>query len=188
MADVKPGPVASDCPPPSEIDCIAVNKIYASCVETINMTGTFPVPHECTLPVSCSVDLVSSTCYVGASTSTGTADYSNITYVVAAVITLTCSDNYTFNETVYGTVTVPLYNPAGTTATCTILSGSCTCVPTAPGTILCTVSVCLLAQTYAAVQLLVPTYGFCTPGPCAVGPVLPCPPSPLYPPQVSTTS
>jgi hypothetical protein len=192
---VTPGPCPpTGCPAPTEIDCIIVDKVYASCAQTVNATGTFKVPN-CTGPITCAVDLTNTSCTVGAITPTGTDDINNITYVIGAVLDLTCANGTTTTETLYTTVTVPLYNPSGTTPSCTILSGSCTCVvlPTIcdsrqddppPANISCTVSLCLLAQTTAAVQILVPTYGFCVPGPCAVGPVLPCPPTDIYPPQM----
>jgi hypothetical protein len=181
---VTPGPCPSTgCPPPTEIDCIVVDKVYASCVQTVTASGTFTIT-GCTAPVTCTVDLASSTCTVGAVTPTGNDNINNITFVVTAALSLTCATITTpTTETIVATPTVALYNPPGTTPSCTILSASCTCVVTATNTVSCTVTLCLLAQTTATVQLLVPSYGFCEPVPCTVGPVLPCPPSPLFPPQ-----
>jgi hypothetical protein len=188
MADqVTPGPCPSTgCPPPTEIDCIVVDKIYASCVQTVTTSGTFTIIGCTSTPVTCLVDLASSGCTVGAITPTGTDDINNVTFVVSVVLDVTCPAVVTpVPETLVTTVTVPLYNPSGTTPSCNILSASCTCVLISPSTVSCTVSVCLLTQTSATVQLLVPTYGFCQPEPCAVGPLLPCPPTPLFPPQAN---
>jgi hypothetical protein len=180
---VQPGPCPpTGCPAPTEIDCIVVTKVYASCVQTVTTSGQFTVT-DCTGPVTCNVDLSSSTCTVGAITPTGTDDINNVTYIVGLVLDLTCANGVLATETLYTTVTVPLYNPAGTYASCTILSASCNCVLLPNGLVSCNVNACVLAQTTAVVQLLVPTYGFCSPEPCAVGPLLPCPPSPLFPPQ-----
>jgi hypothetical protein len=196
-----PGPCPSTgCPPPTEIDCIIVDKVYASCLQTVTGSGTFHLPN-CTGPLSCSVDLTTSSCTVGAITPTGSDDISNVTFVVSLELDILCSGQTQPEvRTIVITPTVPLYNPAGTTPSCSILSASCTCViiPTdgisdASGTsgewdrpktvVSCSLTACLLTQTTATVQLLVPTYGFCVPQPCQVGPLLPCPPSPLYPPQ-----
>lgn len=193
MADqVTPGPCpTTGCPSPSQIDCIVVQKVYASCVQTLTATGTFKV-FNCTSPITCMVDLDDSTCVVGAVSASSTDDINNITYVVNAVLELTCANNSMAQENIITTTTIPLYNPVGTTPSCTILSASCTCVVTQQGDdcleIQCTVTLCVLAQTTATVQLLVPTYGFCDPGPCVVGPLLPCPPSPIFPPQQSSSS
>jgi hypothetical protein len=181
---ILPGPCpATGCPPPTEIDCIIVDKVYASCVQTVSGAGTFTIV-GCTGPISCSVDLSTSTCTVGAVTPTGVDDINNITFVVSLDLSVLCAGlTIPSTETIVLTTTVPLYNPNGTTPSCTILTASCTCVVVGLNTVQCSVTVCLLTQTTATVQLLVPTYGFCVPQPCEVGPLLPCPPSPLYPPQ-----
>lgn len=201
MATVTPGPCpTTGCPPTTEVDCIVVDKVYDSCSQTVTTTQTVMVPGTCTVS-SCAIDLASSTCTVGAISPSATADYSDITFVIGVDYTITCDSGSTHTETIYTTQTVTLYNPSGTTPSCTILSGTCMCVnlPTSPSsladnhrgdaTISCTFTLCLLFQTTAVVQLMIPTYGFCTPPTCpSVGPVLPCPPSPLYPPQTGTSS
>lgn len=188
MSDqIFPGPCPeTGCPPPTEVDCIIVDKVYASCVQTLTGSGTFTIT-GCTGPIGCFVDLSTSSCTVGAVTPTGVDDINNVTFVVTAELLISCADiTLPVTETIVLTPTVPLYNPTGTTPSCTILSASCTCVPISVGTVSCSVNVCLLAETTATVQLLVPTYGFCVPAPCEVGPLLPCPPSPLFPPQQSS--
>ena len=185
MASVTPGPCPdTGCPPPTEIDCIVVDKVYDSCSQTVTTTQTFLAPTlGCTVS-SCAIDLSTSSCTVGAITPTSTPDYNNITFVISANYTVTCSSGVTLPETVITTQNVTLYNPSGTIPSCTILSGACTCVNLPNGDISCTITLCMLFQSTATVQLLIPTYGFCVPPVCPqVGPVLPCPPSPLFPPQ-----
>jgi len=179
---------------PTQVDCIVVDKVYDSCSQTITIAQTLsmmpgpsgnggPPPMMCTVS-GCAIDLSSSTCQVGAVTASATTNYSDITFVIGAQYTVTCTSGNTLTETAYTTQTVTLYNPTGTTPSCAIVSGACMCVNLPNGDISCTITLCLLFQTTATVQLLVPTYGFCVPPACgAVGPVVPCPPSPLFPPQ-----
>ncbi len=182
----------SICPKPTGIDCITVDKVYDSCIQTVTMTQSLTDDvwcKECAV-TSCAVDLTSSStdCTVGSITAATTTDYSNITFVIGAQYTVTCADGKSMTSTAYTTATVTLYNPMGTTPSCTIVSGTCTCVNLPNDTISCTITLCVLFQTTATVQILVPTYGFCTPPACGqVGPVLPCPPSALFPPQSGTT-
>jgi len=186
MASVSPGPCPSTgCPPPTQIDCIVVDKVYASCIQTVSITQTVPAPVAGCTPSGCSIDLSSSTCTVGAVTPSSVDNYNNITFVISAAYSVTCG-GVTTPETAVTTTTVTLYNPSGTTPSCSILSGSCTCVAISATELSCTITLCVLFQVSATVQLLVPTYGFCSPEPCQVGPVLSCPPSPLFPPQAGS--
>lgn len=176
----------SDFPKPTEIDCITVEKVYDSCIQTITTTqmlGDDVWCKECAV-TSCTFDLDSSLCTVGTMTPSTTTDYSDITFVIGAEYTVSCSNGKSMTSTAYTTATVTLYNPMGTTPSCTIISGTCSCVNLPNDTISCTITLCVLFQTTAVVQIMVPTYGFCTPPTCGqVGPVLPCPPSSLFPPQ-----
>jgi hypothetical protein len=187
MASVTPGPCPSTgCPAPTQIDCIVVDKVYDSCTQTVTVTQTVTAPVAGCTPSSCAIDLATSTCTVGAVTPTTVTDYNTITFVISGAFSVTCG-GVTVPETAVSTIQVTLYNPPGTTPSCTILSGTCTCVALPTGLLSCTVTLCVLFQTSATVQLLVPTYGFCQPQPCPqVGPVVSCPPSPLYPPQANS--
>lgn len=188
MASVTPGPCPdTGCPPTTEVDCIVVDKVYDSCSQTITTTQTFSVKGDKKCSVSsCAIDLATSTCTVGAITPTSVADYNNITFIISANYSVTCMSGDVLPETVVTTQNVTLYSPSGTTPSCTILSGACTCVNLPNGDISCTITLCMLFQSTATVQLLVPSYGFCVPPVCPqVGPVLACPPSPLFPPQAS---
>jgi hypothetical protein len=186
MASVSPGPCPSTgCPSPTQIDCIVVDKVYDSCTQTITITQTFTPTAPCTVS-SCSVDLAASSCTVGAVTPSVQPNYNDITFVIAINYSVDCTSGVALSETADTTATVTLYNPPGTTPSCSILSAACTCVNLPNGSISCTLTVCLLFQTTATVQLLVPSYGFCEPPVCPqVAPVLACPPSPLFPPQAS---
>lgn len=168
------------------VDCIVAEKVYDSCTQTVTFTQTLRCDDTCTV-TGCGVDLSDSTCTVGAIASSSTTNYSDVTFIVGIHYSVTCANGDTLTETAYTTQVVTLYNPDGTTPSCDILSAVCNCVNMPNGTINCTLTVCLLFQVTAVVQLLIPTYGFCTPAACpAVGPVLPCPPSPLYPPQLGS--
>ncbi len=187
MASVIPGPCPdTGCPPTTEVDCIVVDKVYDSCSQTVTTTQTFLAPTAGCPISSCAIDLATSTCTVGAITPTSVTDYNNITFIISANYSVTCTSGVVLPETVVTTQNVTLYNPSGTTPSCTILSGACTCVNLPNGDISCTITLCMLFQSTATVQLLVPSYGFCVPPVCPqVGPVLACPPSPLFPPQAS---
>lgn len=186
MATITPGPCPDEgCPSPTEIDCIVVDKVYDSCSQTITTTQTFDCP-DCTIS-GCAIDLSCSSCTVGAITPSTTTDYSDVTFIIGAEYTVTCSNGDTRTRTAYTTQTVTLYNPDGTTPSCTIVSGACMCVNLPTDDISCTLTLCVLFQTTATVQLMIPTYGFCVPPTCpAVGPVLPCPPTSLFPPQANS--
>lgn len=180
-----PGPCPPEgCPPPTEIDCIVVEKVYDSCSQTITTTQITSAP---TCVVSgCSVDLTTSSCTVAAITPSITPDYSDVTFLIGITYSIICTTGPALPETAYVTQVVTLYNPTGTTPSCNILSAACTCVNIPVGDVSCTLTVCVLFQSTAVVQLMIPTYGFCVPPTCPeVGPVLPCPPVPLYPPQAS---
>lgn len=186
MATVSPGTCGPEgCPPPTQIDCIVVDKVYDSCVQTLTITQT--IPDGACVVAGCTFDLATSSCSVGTVTPSTTTDYSDITFVIGAEYQITCVSGAILTEEAYTTQTVTLYNPDGTTPSCTILSGTCMCVNLPNGDISCTLTLCVLFQTTATVQLMIPTYGFCVPPLCpAVAPVLPCPPTSMFPPQANT--
>ncbi len=194
MATVTSGPCSSGCcPPPTEIDCIMVDKVYASCSQTVTastIVNDMTLPPCCIPPgttsgsLTCTVDLTDSTCAVGAVVPSGTDSINNITYTISAVVNVTCVNGVTVVPvSVYTTTTVPLYNPSGTTPVCTILTGTSSAVILPNGQLSVQVTLCLLLQTLATVQLLVPAYGYCIPSACEVAAIGVCPPSTLFPPQ-----
>ncbi len=181
------------CPPATELDCLQVEKIYASCTQTLTATEVIcdrDLP-PCCIPkdqtsgsLACSLNLTASTCAVAAVVPSGTDAINNITYTIAAVVDVTCANGVTtVPVTLYTTTTVPLYNPTGTTPECTIVSGTCSAVILPDGRLSVQVTLCLLLQTVAWVQLLIPSYGYCPSTPCQVAAAAICPPSSLFPPQ-----
>ncbi len=193
MATLTPGPLTDDWRPrPTEIDCLMVNKVYASCTQTVTISQ---IVHKKKLPPCClspdltstalasSIDFSASTCTVSAVVPSGTDSINNITYTIAIVVDVTCMNGGTASITLYTTTTVPLYNPSGTTPACTIVSGTCSAVILPNGKLAVEATLCLLLQTFASVQILVPSYGYCLPTECQVAAVGVCPPSSLFPPQ-----
>jgi hypothetical protein len=199
---VVPGPCPNGCPAPTEIDCIQVNKVYDFCFEAETNTNVCTtIPNSCgTLPsgtvasgtvsgVSCTV--VGTTPILNSTGQpTGFADVTllvtvtityTLTYAGATICTFT--GNFSFMSTIV------LCAPSGTTIDCTIPSSAVSPVAILNGQVCSTVTVCLLVSSIAMVNLLVPSYGFCTPAPCVVSPSPPfsCPPSPLYPESCSST-
>ncbi len=203
MADsVVPGPCSHGCPAPTEIDCIQVNKVYDFCFEAdTNSNVCTPIPsHCCEIPlgatatgavqsVSCSV--VGSTPILNPQgTPTGFAD---VTLMVTVVVDYTITSSTgtvlcTFSGSFSFMKTIVLCAPTGTSIDCNVPSSSVSPVAILNGQVCSTVTVCLLVSSVAMVNLLVPSYGFCTPAPCLVSPQPPfsCPPSPLYPEACTT--
>lgn len=196
---IVPGPCGpGPCPAPTEIDCIQVNKVYDFCFEADTSTPTTPLtlPAKCgTVPSTATITgtVSSVTCTVASSIAildaagnpTGFAD---VTLVVNATVTYTITSAAgaticTFDDDTFTFVkTIVLCAPSGTTVDCTIPSSSV--VPSiVNGQVFRTITICLLVSSVALVNLLVPSYGFCTPAPCVVAPAPPfaCPPSPLFP-------
>jgi hypothetical protein len=191
MSDqVTPGPCpTTGCPPPTEIDCIQVTKVYDFCfqADTIpNVCAPLCMPAETVASITCTVtdcdcDLV------GTPVPASTPGFVEATFLITCtvVFTLTSSSGNTCTTSTTASFikTVVLCGPAGTAQSCTVVNESCS-QPAIIGTTVCTtVSICVIYQSTAYVALLVPTYGFCTPAPCSTAPLLPCPPSSLFPPQ-----
>jgi hypothetical protein len=196
---IVPGPCPeSGCPAPTEIDCIQVNKVYDFCFEAdTNSNVCTRIPEECcelVTPTSTATGTVSSvSCSVVGTTAildamgnpTGFADVTlmvtvTVDYTITAsngTVLCTFSGNFSFMKTIV------LCAPAGTTVSCSVPSTSVSPVAILHHQVCSTVTICLLVSSVAMVNLLVPSYGFCTPAPCVVSPQPPfsCPPSPLFP-------
>jgi len=199
MADtdvVTPGPCPEEgCPPPTEIDCIEVTKVYDFCFQTDTRENIcFAIPSSCghVPPGSTAAGSVTSvSCTTQSITPiANSGGFANVTLLVTVMesITLTAPDGATictFTGQFFYLKTVTLCAPSGVSITCTAPAtavGPCVIIA---GDVCCTVNICLLIESNALVKLLVPTYGFCLPAPCVVSPSPPfsCPPSPLFPPQ-----
>ena len=200
-SQITPGPCLSGgCPPPTEIVCIEVTKVYDSCfqAETLPATAMFNGPCAvasggCTVTgTSCA--LVSSTPAASPPNPPTpiTPVFFNLTFNVAVsgTVTVVCSGDGTIssNWQVSQLQTVTLFAPSGVstqceiTADCQITSLSTSNETT---TVNITVDICEVFKTIFEAQLLVPAYGFCTPSPCSVSPLV-CPPVP--PPQLPGVS
>lgn len=198
-SSITPGPCSTQgCPAPTFIDCLEVTKVYDSCFQTESFPNLCaPIPSPCAsiavMPgatVTC--DVTSATCNFVSSASTGVDDYANVTFAVSLTVTYTVTPPSppapsvappppppapcTFSVPVNFVQTVTLCAPTGTTQTCTIAGTSCGPGAIFDGSVCVPLTVCLVFQSTATVQLLVPTYGYCTPAPCAVLAAPPCPP------------
>ncbi len=195
---IVPGPCPHGmCPPPTEIDCIEVTKVYDSCFQTedfSNVCATIP-KGTCTeiaeiagTVATCAV--TASNCTFVSSTPTGVDDFVNATFAVSLTetITLTAPSGATCSITlpISFVKTVTLCAPAGTTQVCTIAGTTCGPCAIIDGTVCCQLIVCLVLQSVATVQLLVPSYGFCVPAACSVLPLPPC--LPAFPPNCTTVT
>jgi hypothetical protein len=201
---IVPGPCQGPCPSPTEIDCIQVNKVYDFCFEAeTNSPISIPIPASCgTLPAGTTAQgaVTGSSCTVIGSTPilnpagqpTGFADVTLLISVSmeftltgptgTVICTFPATPAFSFMKTIV------LCAPAGTTITCTIPSSAVSPAAIVDGSVVSAVTICILVSSIALVNLLVPSYGFCTPAPCVVAPSPPfaCPPSPLFPPQCTT--
>jgi hypothetical protein len=192
-----PGPCSSTgCPAPTEIDCIEVTKVYDSCfqTETFNNLCT-PIPTNCLTiageagtVATCAITAQS--CSFVSAVSTGVDDFANVTFAFSLTETITLTNTAgqtcTFTVPVTFVKTVTLCAPSGTTQTCEVAGTTCGPCALIDDQVCCQLVVCIVLQSVATVQLLVPSYGFCVPAPCAVLPILPCPPS--FPTNCSTTA
>jgi hypothetical protein len=193
MADqIIPGPCPpTGCPPPTEIDCIQVTKVYDFCFESDTLSNICTaIPTTCIGATTASCTVTSCTCTFASSSPTGQDGFVNATFVIACTIQFTVSSalaTCTTSTTASLLKTVTLCAPTGTVQSCQVVGESCGPVAIVDNTVCTTLTVCTVFLSTALVTLLVPTYGFCTPAPCATLPVLPCPPSSLFPPQCLPT-
>ncbi len=188
FTQVAPGPCGpGGCPAPTEIACIAVDKVFDYCYQqdTSPMVCAPLMQDPAPSPaISCSVSSVS--CAFVGSVAAATADYVEATFVLSATVDF----NVSFDglggiaqEAVSLFKTVTLCGPSGTSQSCTVLSATCTPPAIIDETICTVVTFCATFTSTATVQLLVPAYGYCTPAPCVTLPLGACPPSAIFPPQ-----
>ena len=176
------------CPPPTRIECIAVDKVYDSCFQVhdvtrtttiTSFTGKFAVSDviRCALNGTITCDEISRTSVGGG--------FSSITVLVSVPVRLTNPNNSSeYVDRIFTfTKTVTLCCPPGVEPDCsesTLIA--CTCIVTALNDtasieVTCDLQVCLVLKCILRVQLLVPSYGFCVPAPCVTLPGV-CPPTP----------
>lgn len=175
------------CPPPTRIECIAVDKIYDSCFQVEDRTRSFTVNFCCVEEgdlVSCQLTQGQSiSCQEISRTDVGGGFYS-ITLLITVPITVWDPENTDdrADVTFTFTKTVTLCAPEEATIDCsesTLIACSCfvTDADDTSATISCDIQVCLVIKAILRVQLLVPSYGFCSPAPCVTLPGV-CPPTP----------
>ncbi len=178
------------CPPPTRIECIAIDKVYDSCfqIDNLNRTTTITLV-EFTGPfvvgdiITCALNgLVSCTEISRISVGDG---FFTVTVLVSIPLRLTNPNDPTqfVDRTFSFTKTVTLCCPPGVEPDCSESSiVACTCLVTAlinttAIEVTCDIQVCLVLKCILRVQLLVPSYGFCVPAPCVTLPGV-CPPTP----------
>ncbi|MDS1029716.1 hypothetical protein RDV78_04240 [Bacillota bacterium LX-D] len=195
MADpIRPGVCPPNgCPPPTRIECIKVDKVYDSCFQVDDKTrttriptadyGTGPFAVGDKIPCRLYGDI---TCEEIRRASAG-GGFSTITLLVKIPVRLTnpkapASSPKFADRTFTFTKTVTLCCPEGVSPDCsetTLLF--CNCIVTDVASeyieVTCDFQVCLVIKCILEVQLLVPSYGFCTPSPCVTLPGV-CPPTP----------
>jgi len=196
MRQIQPGPCPPEgCPPFDRIDCIVVDKVYDSCFrsESINRvtsitigdaaewpTGDFAVatPVPCVLRAGETVD-----CNITNMVPAGDG-YFTISMLITIPVTLTNPNaaGETVDRDFNFTRTVTLCAPEGVEIDCSESTFTqCNCVITAVTEtsveVTCDFQICMVTRSLLTVQLLVPSYGFCVPGPCETLPGV-CPPIP----------
>lgn len=195
---VCPGPCPPEgCPPPTQIDCIVVEKVYDSCFQVDDRTrmvtvttddggqwptGAFTVGQivPCALTVGAEISCIE--------ISRVPADdgFVTVTIMVSVPVTLTNPNDATettdrvFNFTKTATLCCPPgVEPDCSESTLMVCNSIITQVDEVNETVevTCDFQVCLMMKCILTVQLLVPSYGFCVPAPCVTLPGI-CPPSP----------
>jgi len=196
-AQVSPGPCDpyEGCPPPTEIVCIEVPKVYDFCFQSERKENVcFDIPCECMPPIPADVSIecsiTSANCFEVAREATGVDGFFNITLRVNVEGTITIrnadgSVRCTFPICFGFLKTVVLCAPVGTEVVCDVVSSRCGPCFIVNNQVCCEIDLCIIIQIIAIVKLLVPAYGFCVPAECETLPKPPlvCPPEFLFPPQ-----
>lgn len=186
------------CPPPTEIDCIVVDKVYDSCFQVDDRTRSTIVTTGALAEWPTGVFTVGQVvaCVLTAGAEISCTEISRVpagdgfvtvTILVSVPVTLTNPNaaDETVDRTFTFTKTATLCCPTGVEPDCsesTLLFCNCVITQVNVGSVevTCDFQVCLVIKCILTVQLLVPSYGFCVPAPCITLPGV-CPPTP--PPQ-----
>lgn len=190
------------CPPPTRIECIVVDKVYDSCFQIHDLTRDFTVnlaqaatamvgPFTVGQVIPCALGPDGISCTEVSRTPVGDGFFT-ITLLITVPLVLTNPNlpEQSTTRIITFTKTVTLCCPEGVNPDCSESTlVVCNCVVTALNsnsgasngpvsiTVSCNVQVCLVIKCILAVQLLVPSYGFCVPAPCVTLPGV-CPPTP----------
>ncbi|HET7559550.1 MAG TPA: hypothetical protein VFK80_06280 [Limnochordia bacterium] len=195
---ITPGPCPPEgCPPPTDIECIEVRRVYDLCFQQDTMTRTFTVRgadarclcegENCTVGTMIPTDVLREGAFCEVvnrvQQSNGFAVVTLRVHVPIAYYTvgttLPTTQDACFVRNAVFTKTVTLCAPLGTDIDCSV-TGAATSMITDINdgaiTIETTASICVVIKSTADVNLLVPTYGFCVPAECVTAGLGPCPP------------
>jgi len=175
------------CPPPTRIECIVVDKVYDSCFQINDLSRDVTITDFIAnlsegdvIPCEQNGDI---TCTEISRVDAG-GGFFTVTILVSVPVALTISTEPLgiVERTFTFTKTATLCCPPGVSPDCSesrVLFCNCvvTNVTSSSATISCTLQVCVVIKCILAVQLLVPSYGFCVPAPCITLPGV-CPPTP----------
>lgn len=189
VSQITPGMCPPEgCPPPTRIECIVVDKVYDSCFQINDITRDTTIS-DFTPDTFMEGDIIPCsqngeiTCTEVSRVDAG-GGFFTVTILVSVPLTLTNPNDPTdtVDRTFTFTKTATLCCPPGVSPDCSESSVLfCNCVITSVNgstiTVTCTLQVCVVIKCILAVQLLVPSYGFCVPAPCITLPGV-CPPTP----------
>ncbi|HET7559448.1 MAG TPA: hypothetical protein VFK80_05760 [Limnochordia bacterium] len=202
---ITPGPCPPEgCPPPTDIECIEVRKVYDLCFQQDTMTRTFRVSgsdavclcgsnhQHCEVGTVIPSDILADDAFCTVISRIQQSDgFARVAirvhvpiayYPVGTTVPTTIEPCFVRNAVF--TKVVTLCAPEGTDITCDITgTASSMIIDIVDGTlhIETTASFCIVLKSTADVNLLVPTYGFCVPAECVTAGLGPCPPA--VPPQ-----
>lgn len=187
------------CPPPTEIACIETDYIYDSCFMSVprELVGAIPevtagLDPEADYAVELMIQALTAEEVARTPANGPDTNYYNVTLRLTYAAQVSIIQNGTtyyqgeLSDTFFRTVR--LCAPAGTTidgSRFSTVQGQAFVIgfseDPAEATVQVNVSVCLITQSFATVQLLVPAYGFCVPSECNEVPAsVACPPN-LFP-------
>ncbi|MGI6143018.1 MAG: hypothetical protein ACOYEK_04060 [bacterium] len=186
-----------------QIDCIRVEKIYDQCFQLEELPDTVSVDlGRALLPTdSISCEIIETECEIMEPLRDpdpeGFRTIDVVQTVTATVTVIDAAGNVVGSTTVeqpQNFKSVTLFAPEGTFPECEIVDTFCEPVlivnpgsDTEPAVIRILKKLCKIIFVVATVNLLVPTFGFCQPEPCAAFPQeFVCPPENLFPPQRPT--
>lgn len=180
---------AFSCAGTPQCTCVEVNTVYDLCSQvdetSVCSTDFDRWDRDDVTSVACTA-----TCDCTFQSSTPVSTGSDFVY---ATFLITCTVTFTFTtptktctstETVSRLKQVVLCAPAGNVLSCDIIGVQCM-PPAFTTTQACTtIMTCAIFKSVRLQNLLIQSYGECTPAPCEVSPIFPCPPP--TPPYCST--
>lgn len=183
--EIRPGPVRPESrPDPDEIVCIAVDKVFDYCFDETTVTRCVPFEGQrLGTPVTCVLRTHEVTCRIAGDPEYTDGGMANVNVVVTVPATIRVGECHEFAMTFPVFRSLQLCIPEGTHLGCEV-SGTCFCdlidtnADERSDELCCVANLCVVLHTTARVRLLVPSYGFCAPGPSRDAP---CPRPHGYP-------